>query len=31
MTKPASAAIPHGWRAIARSQGIFATPFSIAR
>jgi hypothetical protein len=31
MTKPATAAIPHGWRAIARAQGIFETPFSVTR
>jgi len=31
MTKPAAASIPHGWRAIARAQAIFQTPFSIAR
>jgi outer membrane protein assembly factor BamB len=31
MTKPATASIPHGWRAVARAQGIFETPFSLAR
>lgn len=29
MTKPATAAIPNGWRAVARAQGIFETPFSL--